>query len=74
MNVYEQQSGQSINLQKSSVFFSSNVRLDKQMELTTILGVTVALDDSKYLGLPSLVGRSKKRVFGFVKDKVWQRI
>ncbi|XP_074374616.1 putative mitochondrial protein AtMg00310 [Apium graveolens] len=33
-----------------------------------------ALEDSKYLELPSLVGRSKKRVFGFIKDKVWQRI
>lgn len=39
-----------------------------------ILGVSVALEDSKYLGLPSLVGRSKKKVFGFIKDKVWERI
>ena len=74
LNVYEQQSGQSVNFQKSGVFFSSNVRLDKQRELIDILGVTKALEDSKYLGLPSLVGRSKKKVFGFIKDRVWQRI
>lgn len=57
LNAYEQQSGQSVNFQKSSVFFSLNVRLDKQWELIAILGVTKAFDDSKYLGLPSLVGR-----------------
>lgn len=28
----------------------------------------------KYLGLPSMVGRSKKSTFGFIKDRVWQRI
>lgn len=32
------------------------------------------LADNKYLGLQSLVGRSKNRVFGFIKDKVWRRI
>lgn len=56
------------------IFFSSNVRLDKQRELSEILEVTIALEDSKYLGLHSLIGRSKKRVFGFIEDKVWQRI
>lgn len=70
LNQYEMSSGQSVNYQKSRVFFSSNVRLDKQRELTEILGVSVALEDSKYLGLPSLVGRSKRRVFGFIREKV----
>lgn len=74
LNKYEQQSGQSMNFQKSGIFFSSNVRLDKQREWSEILEVTTALEDSKYLGLPSLVGRKKKRVFGFIKDKVWQQI
>lgn len=74
LNKYELNSGQSVNYQKSGVFFSSNVRLDKQRELVEMLGVSKATDDSRYLGLPSLIGRSKKRVFGFVKDKVWQRI
>lgn len=59
---------------KIGVFFSSNVRRDKQDQLMAILGVSAALEDSKYLDLPSLVGRSKKKVFGFIKDKVWQMI
>jgi hypothetical protein len=27
-----------------------------------------------YLGLPSMVGRSKKSIFSFVKDRIWKRI
>lgn len=74
LNNYEKLSGQSVNFQKYGVFFSSNVRTDKQAELSGVLGVSTTLDDSKYLGLSSLVGRSKKKVFGYIKDKVWQQI
>lgn len=65
---------QELNYQKSAVFFSANVRRDKQLELSNILGVNNALGDSRYLGLPSLIGRSKKSVFKFVKDRVWNKV
>lgn len=74
LNDYESLSGQSVNFQKSGIFFSSNVRQDKRTELSEILGVSNNLQDGKYLGLPSLVGRSKRKVFGFVKDKKWKRV
>jgi hypothetical protein len=32
------------------------------------------LGTGKYLGLPSMVGRSKKATFSFIKDRVWQKI
>lgn len=57
---YERSSGQSVNFQKSGVFFSANVRRDKQQEISYILEVHNDIVSSKYLGLPSLVGRSKK--------------
>ncbi|MCH82487.1 RNA-directed DNA polymerase (Reverse transcriptase), partial [Trifolium medium] len=28
----------------------------------------------KYLGLPSTIGRKKKAIFGYVRDRVWQKI
>lgn len=49
-----------MNFQKSGVFYSANVRRDKQLELAGILGVHNDITYTKYLGLPSLIGRSKK--------------
>lgn len=71
---YEELSGQSVNFQKSGVLFSSNVRRDKQIELSDILEVHNDINDGSYLGLPSLVRRSKKRVFGFIKERVCKRV
>lgn len=39
-----------------------------------ILGVNDELKDSKYSGHPSLIGRSKKSVFNFVKEKIWSKV
>lgn len=74
LNGYGSTSGQSINYQKSSVFFRGNVRRDKQEAIKFILEVQNDLKDSRYLGLPSLVGRSKKSVFNYVKERVWRRV
>lgn len=74
LNAYENASGQAVNFQKSGIFFSAIVRLDKQVELSNILGVFNDLITGRYLGLPSLIGRSKKIVFNFIKDRVAKKI
>lgn len=71
---YELYSGQAINLNKSGIYFSSNVRVDKQEELKNLVGVYNDLSTGNYLGLPSLIGRSKKLVFNFLKDRLWCKI
>lgn len=50
------------------------MRRDKQLEIKDILAVHNDLKDSKYLGLPSFIGRSKKAVFNFIKERVWHKI
>lgn len=62
--------GQAVNYQNSGIFYISNVRLDKQNEISGIIEIWDDLTRSKHLGLPSLVRRYKKYVFNFVKDKV----
>lgn len=74
LNSNELSSGQAVNNQKSGIFFSSNVRRDKKLEVMNILGVTYYLSSGNYLGLPSSVGRSKNSVFGFLKDRIWKKI
>jgi len=68
--VYEQASGQAINFQKSEIFFSRNVSQDKQNNITNILEMQAVLGTGKYLGLPSMIDRSKKATFNFIKDRI----
>lgn len=64
-------SGQLINMNKSEVFFSRNVQEPDTVQLAGILNVRHVLGTGKYLGLPSMVGRNKKAIFCFIKDRVW---
>ena len=60
LRLYEAASGQKINTDKSSMFFSVNTSEEKKIE---ILDLLVPMQDSrhrKHLGLPSIIGKSKK--------------
>lgn len=74
LNKYEEASGQAISLPKSEIFYSRNVDDPIKHSITNILGVRAVLGTGKYLGLPSMIGRSKKATFSFIKDRVWQKI
>ncbi|GAU39232.1 hypothetical protein TSUD_396790 [Trifolium subterraneum] len=74
LHTYEQASGQEINLVKSEVFISRNMSHAAKEDLSRILGVRLVLGTGIYLGLPSMVGRSKKAIFSFIKDRIWKRI
>ena len=65
---YERESGEAINFQKSGIFFSRNVSPNSRDLVTSILGVQSNLNIGGYMGLPSLIGKSKREVFGFLKD------
>lgn len=41
---------------------------------TNILEVQVVLGTCKYLGLPYMIGRSKKATFNFIKDHICKKI
>ncbi|KAL0345399.1 UNVERIFIED_CONTAM: putative mitochondrial protein [Sesamum radiatum] len=71
---FEAASGLMANLNKSSVAFSPNVPNTLQEDLAGRLGIRAVSRHEKYLGLPALVGRSKKEVFQSLTDKVWMRL
>ncbi|XP_062020933.1 uncharacterized protein LOC133737384 [Rosa rugosa] len=74
LDIYGRASGQQINLQKSSVVFSSNVGMDSQHFLASILGVQRVSDHGQYLGLPLHVGRSKVAVFAYLKERLTKKL
>jgi hypothetical protein len=60
---YECCSGQWVNLQKSSIYFSKGCADADRVELKSVLGIDCEALSEKYLGLPTVVGRSKQGAF-----------
>jgi len=68
--LYEVASGQKINTDKSSVFFCANTTEEKKNETLNILGLMQDSQHSKYLGLPSIIGKSRNELFAEIKERV----
>ena len=67
-------SGQAINFQKFEIFFSTNTLEADREVVKEVLQVSKGLGNGRYLGLPSMVGRNKKAISGYLRDRVWNRI
>ena len=65
---YERDSGQTMNLQKLGIFFSTNVDVETQASIKQLLNVYNPLTTGRYLGLPSLIGHKKRFFFGYLRD------
>ena len=61
LNLYEAVSGQKINADKPSIFFSNNTSPELKAEILEVMGLMQDSKHNKYLGLPSFIGKSKKR-------------
>lgn len=72
--IYGRASGQMVNFNKSSISFSANVSATVVSQICGILDVNGTTNHGAYLGLLSFVGRRKKDVFSFIRDKVWKRL
>ena len=74
LNLYEDASGQKVNIDKTSLFFSSNTSFETQESIKQALGAETVLEYEKYLGLPSKVGRNKKVAFAPIIERVWSKL
>ncbi|KAH1098568.1 hypothetical protein J1N35_015489 [Gossypium stocksii] len=67
---YRMCSGQCVNFDKSTVFFSRNTSEVEKMGVVRILRVRVSNEPERYLGLPNMVGRKKSESFQSLKDRI----
>ncbi|XP_021770427.1 uncharacterized protein LOC110734567 [Chenopodium quinoa] len=74
IRVYERALGQKVNLDKTEVAFSRGVPVDRRGEIVRTLGVREVEKHNKYLGLPTIIGRSKKEIFARLKERLWKSL
>lgn len=74
LEVYEKELGKKLNREKISLFFSKNTKEDIQNYVKDTFGAQIVQQHEKYLGLPPMVGRCKKKAFNCIKDQVGRKI
>ena len=74
LQVYESSSGQQLNRSKSALFFSRNTSTSTQELIKTKFGAQVIKPHGSYLGLPSLIGKSKRNTFAQMKQKLASKL
>lgn len=67
-------SGQCLNRQKTYIFFNSNIDHPTRNQLIQVIGVSPSGGYKKYLGLPTMVGRSNYNTSRSIKEIVWHNI
>lgn len=71
---YEDASGQMVNRDKSSLFFSPNTPNVVKEGIAGFLHIRCENRGGKYLGMPSIIGKTKTEVFKYVYDRVTKRL
>ncbi|XP_048493277.1 uncharacterized protein LOC125493797 [Beta vulgaris subsp. vulgaris] len=74
LNKYELASEQKINYEKSEVSFSKGVSSTTREELKNVLNMRQVEQHAKYLGIPFILGRSKKSIFDSLLDRIWKKL
>jgi hypothetical protein len=63
-----------INREKTAIYFSSNTSQATRQLILEFWGSQGASNFDKYLGLPAMIGRSKKSIFNGLKERIVQRL
>lgn len=74
LGIYEAASGQAINRQKTSLFFSTNTRLEGRRAIQQMMGARIMANCENYLGLPMVCGKSKVNTFKELQEKIIKRV
>ena len=70
LNQFCEASGSKVSIAKSRVFFSKNTNFEIRQAICSTLGMDETEDLGKYLGVPIINGRSSKREYQYLVDKI----
>lgn len=74
LDLYENCSGQCINLEKSAIMFSPNTPDAARSMVKNSLQIQSENWNEKYLGLPVYAGKSRRKAFAYVKGAIAGRV
>ncbi|XP_074266574.1 uncharacterized protein LOC141589850 [Silene latifolia] len=74
LRAYEFASGQLVSLDKTTVSFSRGLSEERQARIVGLMGVRKVEVQECYLGLPTVIGRSKKPITDIVRNKLLKRL
>jgi hypothetical protein len=74
ITTYQNASGQLVNVNKSEIMFSKHVNNQNMNDIHSLLPMQRVDYFSKYLGVPTHIGRSRNQVFQFIQDRVWKKL
>lgn len=69
-SIYEESSGQAVNKEKSSIFFSPNTSDTNRLELKQTLNISVEAFSECSLDLPTAVGRIMSGTFEHIEERI----
>ncbi|XP_010419180.1 PREDICTED: uncharacterized protein LOC104704857 [Camelina sativa] len=71
---YGKASGQEVNLDKSSIMFGKKVTSEVKDRVKSVIGISKEGGMGSYLGIPESLGGSRVQVFGYVRDRMNDRV
>ncbi|CAL8098739.1 unnamed protein product [Prunus armeniaca] len=74
LDLFCQASGQSVNFDKSAIFYSPNTNMGLAREISGICGSPLTNNLGRYLGMPMLDSRVMKGTFMGIVDKMHKRL
>ncbi|XP_031105595.1 uncharacterized protein LOC116010359 [Ipomoea triloba] len=74
LEIFCEQSGQRMNIQKSALYFSKRTLEELQQNIASLTRIPKVEDLGRYLGVPSIHGRLKKESFTGIIERMHQKL
>ena len=74
LRVYKEASSQKVNFDESFIAFTLNMDLYLRQVLQNALGVTGEVENMKYLGLSSFIGKNKSKAFDYLCENIQKNL